>query len=171
MKKILVTGGTGFIGSALVKKLVNDGHQVRVLDNDFRGASTRIESALKEVEIINGDIRDPDLVSKALVGIDLVHHLAYINGTENFYTIPEQILEIAVKGTMNVIDGSIKAGVGEIYLASSSETYQTPPMTLAVFQQLDSNLRMMASSWFLVQTLKRIQQMLLDNVPSLDRLA
>ena len=128
MKKILVTGGTGFIGSALVKKLVNDGHQVRVLDNDFRGASTRIESALKEVEIINGDIRDPDLVSKALVGIDLVHHLAYINGTENFYTIPEQILEIAVKGTMNVIDGSIKAGVGEIYLASSSETYQTPPM-------------------------------------------
>ena len=126
MKKILVTGGSGFIGSALVKKLLNEGHKIRVLDDNSRGSLRRLQEVSNHIEIINGDIRDQNTVANALKGIDIVHHLAYINGTENFYKVPERILEIAVKGTMNVIDSAIKNNVGELYLASSSEVYQTP---------------------------------------------
>ena len=123
----LVTGGTGFIGSALVTRLVRDGHRVRVLDNNSRGAERRLTSVIRDIETITGDVRDPDVVKKAIRGVDAVHHLAYINGTENFYKIPELVLEIGVKGMINVIDGCLAAGVGTLFLASSSEVYQTPP--------------------------------------------
>jgi nucleoside-diphosphate-sugar epimerase len=123
----LVTGGTGFIGSALVTRLVRDGHRVRVLDNNSRGAERRLASVINEVEMITGDVRDSDTVKKAIRGVDAVHHLAYVNGTENFYTIPEIVLEVGVKGMINVIDGCLAASVGTLFLASSSEVYQTPP--------------------------------------------
>ena len=126
MKKILVTGGTGFIGSALVRRLLRDGYEVRVLDDNSRGASRRLVGILNDFEMVVGDIRDPSVVHSALRGVHAVHHLAYVNGTENFYKAPEQVLEIAVKGMMNVIDGAIKNEVGEIFLASSSEVYQHP---------------------------------------------
>jgi nucleoside-diphosphate-sugar epimerase len=123
----LVTGGTGFIGSALVIRLVREGHRVRVLDNNSRGAERRLASVIRDIELISGDVRDPDVVKKAIRGADAVHHLAYVNGTENFYKIPELVLEIGVKGMINVIDGCLAAGVGTLFLASSSEVYQTPP--------------------------------------------
>ena len=126
MKKILVTGGTGFIGSALVKRLLRDGHEVRVLDDNSRGVTRRLMAELQDFEMVSGDIRDPEVVNSALRGVDAVHHLAYVNGTENFYKAPERVLEIAVKGMMNVLDGAIKNEVGEIFLASSSEVYQHP---------------------------------------------
>ena len=126
MKKILVTGGTGFIGSALVRRLLRDGYEVRVLDDNSRGASRRLVGILNDCEMVVGDIRDPSVVHSALRGVHAVHHLAYVNGTENFYKAPEQVLEIAVKGMMNVLDGAIKNEVGEIFLASSSEVYQHP---------------------------------------------
>ena len=126
MKKILVTGGTGFIGSALVKRLLRDGHEVRVLDDNSRGATRRLLAEMHDFEMVPGDIRDPEVVNAALHGVDVVHHLAYVNGTENFYKAPERVLEIAVKGMMNVLDGAIKNEVGEIFLASSSEVYQHP---------------------------------------------
>ena len=63
---------------------------------------------------------------KACKGIQVVHHLAYINGTEYFYTMPETVLEIAVKGMMNIIDACKENNIHEMYVASSSETYQTP---------------------------------------------
>jgi nucleoside-diphosphate-sugar epimerase len=66
-------------------------------------------------------------VERAVRGVERVCHLAYINGTEFFYTIPEIILEVAVRGMMNVLDACLKHGVGELALASSSEVYQTPP--------------------------------------------
>ena len=125
-KKILVTGGSGFIGSALVKRLVKDGHYVRVLDNNIRGVESRLKSVTGSIDFIEGDIRDYNQVSKICKGINIVHHLAYINGTEYFYTMPEKILEIAVKGMMNIIDACKENKIKEMYVASSSETYQTP---------------------------------------------
>ncbi len=127
MKKYLVTGGTGFIGAALVKRLVKDGHKVRVLDNNIRGAAERLKDVSDKIEIINTDIRDAASVQEACKGMDSVIHLAYINGTEYFYSMPELVLEVGVKGVMNVIDGCIKENVKELILASSSEVYQTPP--------------------------------------------
>ncbi|MBW2977063.1 SDR family NAD(P)-dependent oxidoreductase [Candidatus Woesearchaeota archaeon] len=126
-KKYLVTGGTGFIGSALVKRLVKEGCRVRVLDNDIRGASARLKEFAGKVELIKADIRDAKEVQKACNGMDSIIHLAYINGTEYFYKMPELVLEVAVKGMMNVIDACIKENVKELILASSSEVYQSPP--------------------------------------------
>jgi len=127
LKKYLVTGGTGFIGSALVRDLLKEGNKVRVLDNDLRGRAARLNDVLSDIEIIKADIRNPQLVQDACKGIDSVCHLAYLNGTEFFYTKPELVLDIGVKGIVNIIDGCIKEGVKELILASSSEVYQTPP--------------------------------------------
>lgn len=126
MKKILVTGGTGFIGSTIVKALIKEGHRVRVLDNQSRGSLRRLGDVKGEFEFTEGDIRDAKIVDKACGDIDSVIHLAYINGTEFFYSKPELILEVGVKGMINVLDACIKNEIGEIFLASSSEVYQTP---------------------------------------------
>src|SRR4051794_6989870 len=126
-RKYLVTGGTGFIGRGLVAGLLRVGAKVRTLDNDSRGSAQSLGELSKDVEIMTGDIRELDTVKGAVAGVDGVCHLAFINGTEYFYTIPERILEVAVKGMMNVIDACLAHGVGELCVASSSEVYQTPP--------------------------------------------
>jgi len=126
MKKILVTGGTGFLGSSLVITLVKAGYNVRVFDNNFRGALRRLSSVKGKFEFVRGDIRNAPLVKKAVRGCDSVVHLAYINGTEFFYSMPEVVLDVGVKGTINVLDACIKEGVGEFLFVSSSEVYQTP---------------------------------------------
>ncbi len=125
-KKYLVTGGTGFIGSALVKRLVKEGYFVRVMDNDIRGTAERLKEIADKIELVQADIRNAGEVQKACKGMDSVIHLAYINGTEYFYNMPELVLEVGVKGIINVIDGCIKENVKELVLASSSEVYQTP---------------------------------------------
>jgi len=127
MTTILVTGGNGFIGSALVRRLLTDGHRVRVLDNLWRGQKTRLSDLAADVEIIEGDIRDADTVTTAVNGVESVHHLASINGTGYFYSDPDLVLDVGVRGMLNVIDACLKADVGELILASSSEVYQTPP--------------------------------------------
>ncbi len=126
-KRILVTGGSGFIGSALVTRLVRDGHDVRVFDDNSRGRPRRLAEIENDIEFIAGDIRDPQAVDAAIEGVDEVHHLAYVNGTEFFYSAPELVLEVGVKGIVNVLDGCKHRGVGTLILASSSEVYQTPP--------------------------------------------
>jgi nucleoside-diphosphate-sugar epimerase len=128
LKTYLVTGGTGFIGSALVRRLVQQGHRVRVLDDNSRGAVSKLGDAAPAVELLNGDIRDARAVKAAVRGVDCVCHLAYVNGTEYFYSKPELVLDVAVKGMTNVLDACIEHGVREFVLASSSEVYQTPPV-------------------------------------------
>jgi nucleoside-diphosphate-sugar epimerase len=126
MLKYLVTGGTGFIGAALVKRLVQKGHPVRVLDNNLRGSKHRLHDVLHSIELIEGDIRNRNDVDRACQGMDGVFHLAYVNGTEFFYTKPDLVLEVAVKGMINILEASIEHQLLEFYLASSSEVYQTP---------------------------------------------
>jgi dTDP-glucose 4,6-dehydratase/UDP-glucose 4-epimerase len=111
-----------------VRRLVREGKRVRVLDNGSRGSLLRLAGLLDDVEIVQADVRDSEAVAKACVGVDSVCHLAYVNGTEFFYQRPDEVLEIAVKGMMNVLDGCEAAGTPELILASSSEVYQTPPV-------------------------------------------
>jgi nucleoside-diphosphate-sugar epimerase len=111
-----------------VRALVHAGHTVRSLDNDSRGAAHRLGDAAPEVDVVLGDIRDPEVVTRAARGMNGVLHLAYINGTEFFYTKPELVLEVAVKGMLNVLEACRANGIGELFLASSSEVYQTPPV-------------------------------------------
>jgi nucleoside-diphosphate-sugar epimerase len=127
MARILVTGGSGFIGSALVAALVRAGETVRVLDDNSRGAPRRLAGVAKDIEFIAGDIRDAAAVHAAVRGMDEVHHLAFVNGTEFFYSAPELVLDVGVKGIVNVIDACRASGVRRLVLASSSEVYQTPP--------------------------------------------
>ena len=87
--KILVTGGSGFIGSGLVKALVKAGCVVRVLDDNSRGSPRRLADVAKDIEFTDGDIRDAAAVEGAAKGMDEVHHLAFVNGTEFFYTQPD----------------------------------------------------------------------------------
>jgi len=106
---------------------LEDGNSVRVLDNDSRGKAARLKDIAADIEMIKADIRKPEDVRKACKGIDAVCHLAYLNGTEFFYSKPELVLEIGVKGIVNIIDACIKENVRELAVASSSEVYQTPP--------------------------------------------
>lgn len=127
-KRYLVTGGTGFIGSALVESLVRAGNKVKVLDNNSRGRVHRLKRVLDDVELLEGDIRDYSIVSSAVKGSDVVCHLAYINGTEFFYEKPDLVLDVGVKGMVHVLDACKEHGVVELITASSSEVYQTPPL-------------------------------------------
>ena len=126
-KHYLVTGGTGFIGAGVVKRMLKDGAKIRILDNNSRGRMRRIETVLNQVEMVEGDIRDPQVVRKACEGIDSVIHLAYVNGTEYFYTKPDLVLDVGVKGMVNIIDACREHKIKEFILASSSEVYHTPP--------------------------------------------
>lgn len=126
-RKYFVTGGSGFIGSALVKRLVAGGAQVRVLDSHLRGSPRHLEGVLDKIDLIRGDIRNATAVLRASEGCDAIVHLAYLNGTEYFYSKPELVLEIGVKGIMNCLDAALAHGIRDFVLASSSEVYQTPP--------------------------------------------
>ncbi len=125
-KKYLVTGGSGFIGSALVKKLLSEGHSVRVFDNNSRGNLRRLESVINRIEFVEGDIRDLSQVEEACKDIDAVCHLAFVNGTKFFYELPELVLEVGVKGMINILDACITHNIHDLILASSSEVYQSP---------------------------------------------
>ena len=126
-KRILVTGGTGFLGSALVRRLVQEGHHVRVLDNCFRSSQASLADVKDHLELEIADIRDQNAVNRAVEGIDTVMHLAAINGTENFYNKPELVLDVGVRGMLTILDACRANNVRDLIVASSSETYQEAP--------------------------------------------
>ena len=123
---VLVTGGTGFIGSYLVKRLVEGGNRVRVLDNCVRRDVRRLGSYLDRIEYVEGDVVDSDRVLRVVEGIDTLFHLAFINGTENFYRFPEKVLGVGVKGALNTLDAALRCDVKRYIVTSSSEVYQQP---------------------------------------------
>jgi nucleoside-diphosphate-sugar epimerase len=120
--KYLVTGGAGFLGSALTERLTGAGHEVRVLDDLSRGRMERLNGV--PGDHISGDIRDPDIVTAAMHGCDAVIHMAYLQGTQTFYAEPRQVLDVAVRGMLNVLSACEETGCGELLLVSSSEAYQ-----------------------------------------------
>jgi nucleoside-diphosphate-sugar epimerase len=126
LKTCLVTGGTGFIGSAITRLLLERGFNVRILDDNSRGNFRRLTDVIESLDIREGDIRNSNLVSKSMVGVDTVVHLAYINGTINFYERPREVLDVAISGMQNVLEAMRVNNVSELYLASSSEVYQYP---------------------------------------------
>lgn len=125
-KTYLVTGGTGFIGSSIVKKLLSLKKNVFVFDNNQRGDVNRLAGLGSKLKFIKGDIRIFKDLNKIPKNIDCILHLAYVNGTENFYTKPYEVLDIGVKGMINILDFAIKNSIKNFVLFSSSEVYQNP---------------------------------------------
>jgi nucleoside-diphosphate-sugar epimerase len=119
----LVTGGCGFLGAALCRSLSADGVAVRSLDNYARGRASRLDG-VGGVERRTGDVRDLQTVREAARGASVIWHLAAINGTRNFYERPDVVLEVGLKGALNVVDAALKLGVPRLVLFSSSEVYQ-----------------------------------------------
>lgn len=124
--QMLVTGGSGFVGAALVKELLTAGHAVRLLDDNSRGHPRRLDGVLDQVEFVEGDVRDYATVRAASDGCDVVWHLAYVNGTRFFYEKPDLVLDVGIKGALNTVEAALDAGVKRYVLASTSETYNQP---------------------------------------------
>ncbi len=125
-KNILITGGSGFIGSAITKYLVKEKNKIIVFDNNSRGRSRRLKKIKNKIKFIKGDIRSKKQLLSIKGKVDTVIHLAYVNGTKFFYKKPYEILDIAVNGLLNVLDLCKRKNVKNFYLASSSEVYQNP---------------------------------------------
>ncbi len=124
--RVVVTGGGGFIGAYLVKRLVHDGWDVSVVDNMVRGDASRLAEVADHVKLFSCDVRDQEALERAFAGAEVVMHLAAINGTENFYTRPELVLDVGLRGALAVVNAGRLAGVPDLVVASTAEVYQTP---------------------------------------------
>lgn len=124
MENILVTGGTGFIGSNLAIKLKKLKNNVIVYDNFYRNNYSVKNLKKNNIKVIKGDIRNFKSVNTAMKGIDTCFHLAAINGTKNFYNLPKDVLDVGIRGQLNVLDSILKQNVKKFLFLSSSEVYQ-----------------------------------------------
>ena len=130
LKKLLVTGADGFIGSHLVEGLLNKGYQVRafVFYNSFNSwgwLDTFPKEKLDNIDVITGDIRDPNGVRKAMQGIDMVFHLAALVAIPFSYHSPDSYIDTNIKGTLNVLQAVRDAGCKRVLVTSTSEVYGT----------------------------------------------
>jgi nucleoside-diphosphate-sugar epimerase len=121
-KNILVTGGAGFIGSNLVKQLIDDGNKVRVLDNFSSGYASNLDS-LKPIKINHVDVINKDLVEFLMKDVDIVFHLAASVGNKRSIDNPIIDAETNVIGTLNILEAARKAGVKKIITSSSAGIY------------------------------------------------
>jgi nucleoside-diphosphate-sugar epimerase len=120
--KILITGGAGFIGSNLAKRLVNDGHEVVVLDSLLRGNKLEKDTFAK-VNFIKGDVRDLDLMISASKNCDLIFHFAAVLGVDIVADNPVETMDVEVIGTRNMIEAANINNVKKIMYASTSGIY------------------------------------------------
>ena len=128
MRKVLVTGGTGFIGSHLVELLVDKGYDVIAFDryNPSNHWGWLENSKYKnDIEVILGDIRDYDSVSRSMSECDTVFHLAALVGIPYSYLSPKAYIETNITGTYNVLQASKEFKLHQVLITSTSETYGT----------------------------------------------
>ncbi len=122
-KKILVTGGAGFIGSHIVDKLVECGAEVVVLDNLVAGKLENLEHNLGKIEFVKGDITDEACLAKVLKGVEMVSHQAALRSVPKSVQIPQEYHRVNVSGTLDLFLKAKEAGVRRITFASSSSIY------------------------------------------------
>lgn len=130
MKKILVTGADGFIGSHLTELLMEQGYDVKAFTyynsfNSWGWLDSFPKEKLKELEIFSGDIRDPNGVREAMKGVDAVFHLAALIAIPFSYHSPDSYVDTNIKGTLNVLQAARDAQLERVLVTSTSEVYGT----------------------------------------------
>ena len=130
MKKILVTGADGFIGSHLTELLMEKGYEVKAFTyynsfNSWGWLDSFPKEKLKEIDIFSGDIRDPNGVREAMKGVDAVFHLAALIAIPFSYHSPDSYVDTNIKGTLNVLQAARDASLERVLVTSTSEVYGT----------------------------------------------
>ncbi len=123
MARWLVTGGAGFIGSHLVETLVASGEPVRVLDNFSTGRWENLSAVRDQIEVVEGDIRDPLAVRRAVEGAEVVAHLAAVVSVEWSLRNPQETMDVNAQGTLHLLEAARQAGVSRFLFASSAAVY------------------------------------------------
>ena len=122
-RRALVTGGAGFIGSNLVRALLDHGDRVRVLDNFATGNRANLADIVAEIEIVEGDLRSYERVHTAVRGTDIVFHQGALGSVPRSVQDPLTTTAVNVEGTLNVLLAARDEGVGRVVAASSSSVY------------------------------------------------
>lgn len=134
--RALVTGGAGFIGNHLVNRLVEMGYDVVVLDN-FRRGNKLDKETLKKITLIEGDVRDYDVVMDAAKDCDYIFHFAAVLGVDIVADNPVETMETEVVGMTNVSKAAVYYGVEKIIYASTSGVYGKSAIEKAVSEDFD----------------------------------
>lgn len=122
-RKVVVTGGAGFIGSHLVRELVRRGARVTVVDNLSTGRLANLQDVAGEIEMVQASTLEPLRLSRACRGAETVFHLAAVLGVKRTWEEPVRVVHENVVGTENVLRAAADAGAKRVVLASSSEVY------------------------------------------------
>ena len=130
MKKVLITGADGFIGSHLTEYLMDKGYEVKAFTyynsfNTWGWLDTFPKEKLSELEIFQGDIRDPNGVREAMKGVDGVFHLAALIAIPFSYHSPDTYVDTNIKGTLNVLQAARDLNLERVLITSTSEVYGT----------------------------------------------
>nr|NNM91499.1 SDR family NAD(P)-dependent oxidoreductase [Bacilli bacterium] len=128
--KVLVTGSEGFIGSHLTEQLVKQGHEVKAFTlynsfNNWGWLDTLPRDVMNEIEIFQGDVRDPNGVREAMRGVEQVYHLAALIAIPFSYHSPETYVDTNIKGTLNILQAARSLETPRIFITSTSEVYGT----------------------------------------------
>ena len=118
--RFVVTGGAGFVGSNLVKLLVNQGHEVIVIDNLHKGKKENLDKIIDKIEFFQLDIRNEEEMDKILRNIDGVFHQAALTVVQESFTRPEEYYDVNVRGTENIFKLAIKNKFKVVFASSSS---------------------------------------------------
>ncbi len=127
MKRVLVTGGAGFIASHIATALVERGDRVRVLDNLCTGFKRNLAHIADDIEFIEGDVADEEVVACAMQGVELVFHQAALASVQLSIEQPLATHQSCATGTLNVLHQAVKAGVSRVVYAASSSAYGDRP--------------------------------------------
>jgi UDP-glucose 4-epimerase len=121
--RVLVTGGAGFIGSHIARRLLSDGHDVRIFDNFATGKRSNIADVESRCEVVEGDVRDAGAVARAVSGCRFVFHEAALGSVPRSVSDPLEAHDVNSTGTLTVLVAARDAGVERLVFASSSSVY------------------------------------------------